>query len=130
MLAVKNTVLIIRLDCPLGIQQYWALIPPEAKTGTGTGRKQGEGRREADVYSAYQPSPISHGSSSIAAAAAATGEGIGGGGGGGGGASSVSASFQYSSWSRGGLNAEATSAERGSVQHMVRSRGAHTLFSR
>ena len=123
MLAVKNTVLIIRLDCPLGIQQYWALIPPEAKTGTGTGRKQGEGRREADVYSAYQPSPISHGSSSTSVAAATTGEGIGGGGGG---ASSVSASFQYSSWSRGGLNAEASSAERGSVQHMVRSRGAHT----
>ena len=76
------------------------------------------------MYSAYQPSPISHGSSSTSVAAATTGEGIGGGGGGG--ASSVSASFQYSSWSRGGLNAEASSAERGSVQHMVRSRGAHT----
>lgn len=31
MLAYRNTVLILRLDCPGGYQQYWALIPPESR---------------------------------------------------------------------------------------------------
>ena len=121
MLAVKNTVLIIRLDCPQGIQQYWALIPPESGTESGTDQ------------SAYQSSTIPHSSasSSLSASLSATtlssasslsatlsatlssASVLSG--------TSVSASFQYSSWGRGGLDAETHSTERRSIKHMVRS---------
>ena len=35
MLAYKDTVLIVKLDCAYNCQQYWALIPPERGQGQG-----------------------------------------------------------------------------------------------
>jgi hypothetical protein len=102
MLAIKNTVLIIRLDCPMGIQQYWALIPPEAGSDQG----------DILLSSAYQPSTVPHVSPPMSGVSSTSSLAT---------AMSVSASFKYSSWGRGGLDTEASSAERRSVKHMVRS---------